>query len=149
MALSVNTYSNEEYNQKINYYQSNGFKITSNSRTNTQTNLEKKNYGPIVIHIMLIVSMVSSIVFLSDMVMNCLSFANIFVKLNLLSLVVAVRYLQNIGLMLLIFSVVLALIIIYYYMTQPYVVIVYLNSANYQTEYNTYDYNANGGGYNG
>lgn len=152
MGIIINANSMEEYNQKINYYQMNGFKLDSNSSAHYQTRLTKKNFGPILAHIILIVSLIGAITFLTGLVVDILSVTNMIIPLNFFSLILAIRYLQYIGFFLLIIAVIMALVIVYYYMTQPYEVLIRLNQNmnNNMNNFNNYNnMNMNRGNFNG
>lgn len=153
MGIIINTNSREEYNEKINLYKMNGFKVKSASSMNLQTHLEKKNFGPFWVPILLITSFIGSIVYLSDLVIYPLSISDFFIKLNFFSLILAVKYLQDIGIILLIIFIAMLALAIYYYMTKPYEVIVKFNQHNNNQNINNNnyvnDYNQNRGNLNG
>lgn len=149
MGIIVNTNSREEYNNKINYYQMNGFKVKSASSMNIQTHLEKKNFGPTWVLALLIISLIGSVVYLSELVLYPLAISDLIIKLNFFSLVLAVNYLRDIGLILLIIFVIMLILAVYYYLTKPYEVIIRLNHNNNQNmNYNNMNnnYNPNFGG---
>jgi hypothetical protein len=152
MGIIINTISREEYNDKINYYKMNGFKVKSASSMNLQTHLEKKNIGPVWVPILLITSLIGSFVYLTDLVLYPLAISDFFIKLNFFSLVLAVKYLQDIGLILLIIFIAMILIAVYYYMSKPYEVIVKVNKQNNNQYINNSSYvnnNSERGNYNG
>lgn len=153
MGIIINTNSREEYNDKINLYKMNGFKVKSASSMNLQTHLEKKNIGPAWVPILLLTSLIGAIVYLSDLVIYPLAISDFFIKLNFFSLVLAVKYLQDIGIILLIIFIVMLIIAIYYYMSKPYEVIVKVNQQNNNQNINNNnyinDYNPNRGNLNG
>ncbi|MBE6485991.1 MAG: hypothetical protein E7Z85_04015 [Methanosphaera stadtmanae] len=153
MGIIINTNSREEYNDKINYYKMNGFKVKSASSMNLQTHLEKKNIGPSWVPILLITSLIGSFVYLTDLVLYPLAISDFFIKLNFFSLVLAVKYLQDMGLILLIIFIAMILIAVYYYMYKPYEVIVKVNKQNnnqyIKNNSNVNDYNPNRGNFNG
>ncbi len=151
MGIIVNTNTREEYNDRINYYQMNGFKIKSASSMNFQTHLEKKNFGPSWLLILLITSLIGSIVYLTDLVVYPLAISDFFIKLNIFSLLLAVQYLQYIGIILLIMFVIMLILTVYYLTSKPYEVIVKLNSNMTQNINNNVvnDFNPNRGNFNG
>lgn len=152
MGIIVNTNSREEYNDKINYYQFNGFKISSSSRMNFQTTLVKKNLGPVWAHIILLVSLIGLIIYESSLVLYPLAITDIFIPLNFFSLLLAVRYLQEIGLILLIIFVIMLIIVLYYYFAKPYEILIKLNQNNNQiinNNNNVGGFNPNRGNFNG
>lgn len=153
MGIIINANSTEEYNQKINYYQIQGFKLDNSSTFNYQTRLIKKNYGPIFAHIILIVSFIGAIAFLTSLVVDCLRVTNLIIPLNMLSLILAIKYLQYLGIILLIVAIVMGLFILYYYLTKPYEVIIRLNqnlnNNNMNNMGNMNNMNMNRGNYNG
>lgn len=144
MSIIINAKSMEEYNHKINYYQANGFKVNGTTSMNHQTNLVKRNFGPIAAQILLIISLIGGISFLTEIVLDVLKLTHIIAPLNIFSLVLAVRYLQEIGYVLLMVAVIAALVIVYYYVTKPYEVTVRLSNEN-----NINNPGFNGGNYNG
>lgn len=152
--MIVNTNSREEYNNKINYYQVNGFDIASSTTSNLQTRLVKKNIGPAWIQVLLILSLIASILYLTELVMYPLAISDLFIKLNLFSLLLAISYLQYVGILFLIIFVAMLILTVYYYFTKPYEVLVKLNMVdngqqmiNGNGNYN--NYNQNGGNYYG
>lgn len=152
MGIIINANNMDEYNHNINYYQMNGYKIDSNSTAHYQTRLIKKNYGPILSHIILIVSLIGSVTFLTGLVIDILRLTNLIVPLNLFSLILAIRYLQYVGIFLLILAIVMAAVIVYYYVTQPYEVLIRLNDGmnnNMNNPNNFNNMNMNRGNYNG
>lgn len=149
MGIIVNTNNREEYNSKIDYYKMNGFKVKSASSMNIQTHLEKKNFGPSWVLVLLITSLIGALVYLSELVLYPLAISDLFIKLNFFSLVLAMRYLRDFGLILLILFVVMLILSIYYYISKPYEVIIRLNHSNNQNiNYNNMNnnFNPNGGG---
>ncbi len=153
MGIIVNTNNREEYNNKITYYQMNGFKVKSASSMNLQTHLEKKNFGPSWLVVLLITSLIGSIIYLSELVLYPLAISDLFIKLNFFSLILAVEYLKYIGLLLLIIFIVMLILAVYYYLTKPYEVIIKLNQNTGQNiSYNNVgnDFNpSTGGNFNG
>lgn len=149
MSIIVNTINREEYNNKINYYKANGFKVKSASSMNIQTHLEKKNFGPSWVVALLITSLIGSIIYLSELVLYPLAISDLFIKLNFFSLVLATQYLRDFGLILLILFVVMLILSIYYYLAKPYEIIIRLNqNTNQNVNYNGMNssFNPNGGG---
>lgn len=153
MSIIINTNSREEYNNKINLYQMNGFKVKSASSMNLQTHLEKKNIGPSWVPILLITSLIGSFVYLTDLVLYPLAIGDFFIKLNFFSLILAVKYLHDIGIILLIIFIVMLIIALYFYLNKPYEVIVKVNQQNnYQNinnNNNVNDFNQKRGNFNG
>ena len=153
MGIIINTNSREEYNDKINLYQMNGFKVKSASSMNLQTHLEKKNFGPVWVLILLITSLIGSLVYLTDLVLYPLAISDFFIKLNFFSLLLAVKYLQDIGVILLLIFVAMLIIAVYYYVTKPYEVIVKFNQHNNNQNFSNNnfvnDFNPNRGNLNG
>lgn len=144
MGIIVNTNNREEYNNKITYYQMNGFKVKSASSMNMQTHLEKKNFGPTWVLVLLVISFIGSFVYLSELVLYPLAISDLFIKLNFFSLLLAVQYLRDIGIILLIIFVIMLILAVYYYFTKPYEVVIKLNQNNGQNV----NYNNTGNNYN-
>lgn len=144
MGIIVNTNNREEYNNKITYYQMNGFKVKSASSMNMQTHLEKKNFGPTWVLALLLISFIGSFVYLSELVLYPLAISDLFIKLNFFSLLLAVQYLRDIGIILLIIFVIMLILAVYYYFTKPYEVVIKLNQNNGQN----LNYNNTGNNYN-
>lgn len=158
MSIIINTNSREEYNSKISFYQVNGFRIAGTTANNIQTRLIKKNFGPVWAQAILIVSLIGSIFYLSELVIYPLAFTDLFIRLNLFSLLLAIRYLQEMGFILLALFLIMVVVIIYYYLTKEHEVIVKFNPQinnqqqlnNQQQPNNNINYaHENGGNYNG
>ena len=144
MGIIVNTSTPDEYNEKIGYYRMNGFIIEDSSINKYQTRLSKKNYGPVILHILLIVSLIGFVVYCSQLALYTLSFANMFIPLSFFSLLISIKYLQDIGIILLIVFIVAIVMVLYYYFAKPYEVLVRLNTNNLNMN-NRNNFNPNGG----
>ncbi|WP_323735986.1 hypothetical protein PXD04_08865 [Methanosphaera sp. ISO3-F5] len=150
MSIIINANNMEEYNQNLNYYQMNGFKIDNSSSAQYQTRLIKKNFGPIIVHVLLLVSLIGAITFLTGLVVDVLRITDLVLPLNLFSILLAIRYLQYIGIFLIILAIIMALIIVYYYVSKPYDVLIRFNqNLNNNMNYNNNFNNINRGNLNG
>ncbi len=153
MSIIINTNSREEYNNKINFYQMKGFKFKSSTSSNLQTHLEKKNFGPVWSHILLIISLIGILLYMTELVIYPLALTDLFIRLNLFSLLLAVRYLQYVGIILLIICIIMIIVIMYYYISKPYDVFIRLNQNNNQifnnNNNNNMNFNPNRGNFNG
>ena len=115
MGIIVNANTPDEYKEKIDYYRMNGFIIENSSINNYQTRLSKKNYGPVILHVLMIVSLIGFVVYCSQLALYALSFANKFIPLSFFSLLISIKYLQDIGIILLIVFIASMVVVFYYY----------------------------------
>ena len=116
---------------------------------NHQTRLAKKNFGPAWAHVILFMSLIASLLYLTELVIYPLAITDLFIRLNLFSLILAIRYMQYFGFLFIILFVIMLIVVLYYYLATPYEVLVTFNPNSQQTMNNNTFNNQNRGNFNG